>query len=72
MKAINPRMVSKKASTIFTDREAPRAAFWNLYDSLEQGDIEIINYYGIGGIGKRSVSASLFFVIPVRYNSASD
>lgn len=59
MKSSNPQKINKTASNIFTDREAPRAAFWKIYNNLEPGDVEIINYYGIGGIGKSSLLKQL-------------
>ena len=46
------------ANRIFTDREEPRAAFWKSYETYHQNmaegesDIRVLNYYGIGGIGK--------------------
>lgn len=43
------------AEMLFTDREEPRKAFWELYDSMENGDYEVLTYYGIGGIGKTSL-----------------
>ena len=43
------------AEELFTDREEPRKAFWDLYDSMENGDYEVLTYYGIGGIGKTSL-----------------
>ena len=36
----------------FTDREEPRKAFWELYNRMESGDVEVINFYGVGGEGK--------------------
>jgi len=55
MKPIDPQQLKPKAAEIFTDREAPRAAFWKVYHTMERGCIEIINYYGVGGIGKTSL-----------------
>lgn len=59
MKASNPQKMMHKATNIFTDREEPRAAFWNLYHALEPDEIEIIHYYGVGGIGKSSLLKQL-------------
>ena len=59
MQAFDPQMIGEKAVEIFTDREAPRAAFWSIYNSLQENDIEVINYYGIGGIGKSSLLKQL-------------
>lgn len=49
-----------QANKIFTDREEPRAAFWKNYElhqlrMKESGDIRVLSYYGIGGIGKKYV-----------------
>ena len=57
MKVRNPNELPV-AERIFTDREEPRAAFWKNYDICKQdiaqdeGDIHVLSYYGIGGIGK--------------------
>lgn len=34
MKVFDPKKTSQQAVKIFTDREAPRAAFWNLYNTM--------------------------------------
>lgn len=50
-----------KAEKIFTDREEPRASFWNAYEEIVQ-DIEnfkVLTYYGIGGIGKTTLMSKL-------------
>lgn len=51
------------ASREFTDREEPRAAFWNKYNSFKsemaEGNVRVISYYGIGGIGKSSLLKKL-------------
>lgn len=43
----------------FTDREKARDAFWNNYSNLcqcmNQDNIKVLNFYGIGGIGKTSL-----------------
>ena len=49
-----------KATKIFTDREEPRATFWKNYKHFKQemqsdGEIRVLAYYGIGGIGKSSL-----------------
>jgi len=39
----------------FTDREEPRRTFWEKYDTLageSENDVHVLNFYGIGGIGK--------------------
>lgn len=53
-----------KASRIFTDREEPRAAFWKNYNRCVEematgGNIHVLTYYGIGGIGKSSLVKKL-------------
>lgn len=59
MKASNPQKIVSKATSIFTDREEPRAAFWRLYHAMEPDEIEVINYYGVGGIGKSTLLKQL-------------
>lgn len=56
------RSKSKKlqATRIFTDRQEPRDAFWNNYkkvkETLHQNrEICVLEYYGIGGIGKSTL-----------------
>ena len=49
-----------KASKEFTDREEPRRAFWKIFELVEntmknQPVIQVISYYGFGGIGKTSL-----------------
>ncbi len=54
-----------KATKIFTDREEPRKAFWDKYESFKEVmdsndcDVCILTYYGIGGIGKTSLLKKL-------------
>ena len=40
---------------IFADRVEPRKAFWSAYYSVDKDDIRVINYYGVGGIGKTTL-----------------
>ena len=49
------------AEELFTDREIPRKAFWDIYNSMsvEEGVFEVLTYYGIGGIGKSSLLTKL-------------
>ena len=47
--------VNINAENLFTDREKPRKAFWDLYNAMENGDYEVIAYYGVGGIGKTTL-----------------
>ena len=54
-----------RASRVFTDREEPRASFWKLYNQTAaelqsgEGNIHVLGYYGIGGIGKSSLLKKL-------------
>ncbi len=49
----NSRHIS--AEELFTDREEPRKAFWDVYNEMEQGDYNVVAYYGIGGVGKTTL-----------------
>lgn len=53
----------KQASRIFTDREEPRKTFWKNYNDfknkMDEGDVKVLAYYGIGGIGKSSLLRKL-------------
>ena len=51
--------INLSAEELFTDREEPRKAFWNLYDSMLEGQSEVMTYYGVGGIGKTSILKKL-------------
>ena len=56
MKVKSKRQVLQ-ANKIFTDREEPRASFWKNYERCKNnmngdGEIRVLTYYGIGGIGK--------------------
>lgn len=53
-----------KVNKIFTDRNEARELFWNNYhyfkDELQsQGELKVLAYYGIGGIGKSSLLKNL-------------
>ncbi len=56
---------SGKAVRIFTDRESPRAAFWDSYRKMKEqmqtgdADICVLHYYGVGGIGKSTLLSKL-------------
>jgi len=52
-------LVVKKANDLFTDREDPRRAFWDVYNSMVPGEYTAIGYYGIGGIGKSTLLKKL-------------
>lgn len=58
--AIKPKAdVDIIAENIFTDREEPRQAFWNVYQGMGPGDFEIVDYYGVGGAGKTTLLKKL-------------
>lgn len=61
MKAKTIRTIPQRTQNIFTDREEPRQAFWNVYQRvrLEPGSVEAISFYGVGGIGKSSLLIQL-------------
>ncbi len=52
-------------SELFTDREEPRRSFWKSYQKCKDGvqnnsgDIFVLTYYGVGGIGKSSLLKKL-------------
>lgn len=50
----------KRATRKFTDREEPRKVFWNRFNKMKENitdinSVNVITYYGIGGIGKSSL-----------------
>ena len=47
------------AEQLFTDREEPRKAFWDIYDNMSAGEYMVLSYYGIGGIGKTTLLKQL-------------
>ena len=53
-------LVNVKATKEFTDREEPRKIFWEKYNLMksqmnDETSIQVISYYGFGGIGKTSL-----------------
>jgi len=61
-----------KATRVFTDREEPRAAFWKNYERCEAemtngGNIHVLTYYGIGGIGKSRLLKKLMSEMDERF-----
>ena len=57
---IRKRDTLPQANKVFTDREEPRKSFWRLFGRMKDGilegeDIQVLTYYGIGGIGKTSL-----------------
>ncbi len=47
--------IVKKAEDLFTDREEPRKAFWDVYESMQPNNVMAMGYYGVGGIGKSTL-----------------
>ena len=53
-------IVNIKATKEFTDREEPRRVFWEKYNLIKdqmngEAPIQVLTYYGFGGIGKTSL-----------------
>ena len=61
----------KSAEEMFTDREEPRAAFWEIYNNIQRGEYEIIHYYGIGGIGKTTLLKQIQLEISKKFNDTN-
>ena len=56
MKVRKPTILKNQtAQDLFTDREEPRKVFWNIYENMQENESEILNFYGIGGIGKTTL-----------------
>ncbi|HOO63135.1 MAG TPA: hypothetical protein PK364_04325, partial [Synergistaceae bacterium] len=58
----------KTAAYLFTDREEPVEAFWKNYEAIkaikkgspdDRAVPRVLNYYGIGGIGKTTLLKKL-------------
>ncbi|MCD8321871.1 MAG: hypothetical protein LUC89_03195 [Oscillospiraceae bacterium] len=49
------------AETLFVDRIEPRRVFWDAYETAEKSMEEpvVLCYYGVGGVGKSTLSARL-------------
>ena len=45
----------EKGRRVFTDREEPQKVFWDRFNSLDENRQSVVNYYGVGGIGKSSL-----------------
>ena len=57
---IRKRDTLPQANKVFTDRDEPRESFWRLFNKVKAGisdgeDVQVLAYYGIGGIGKTSL-----------------
>lgn len=61
----------QSAEEMFTDREEPRAAFWEIYNNIQRGEYEIIHYYGIGGIGKTTLLKQIQLEISKKFNDTN-
>ncbi len=61
---LNKNKKEIKATRLFTDRTEFREAFWNKYNLMKENinnidDVYILNYYGLGGIGKSGLIREL-------------
>ena len=61
-----------KAVKEFTDREEPRKVFWDAFENKKDNkdEINVITYYGIGGIGKSTLLRKLISELEVKYSNA--
>lgn len=53
------RKEKKLAQKEFTDREQPQASFQNALKNVQNKECSILNFYGVGGIGKSSLQKHL-------------
>lgn len=62
-----------KAEKLFVDRIEPRQIFWESFEQVRQGLDEplVLNYYGVGGIGKSSLHSRLVKELREKYPDAS-
>ncbi|MCD8087972.1 MAG: hypothetical protein LUE22_05220 [Oscillospiraceae bacterium] len=61
MKFILDDFESPQAEALFVDRVEPRRIFWDAYETAEKSMEEpvVLYYYGVGGVGKSTLSARL-------------
>ena len=57
-----------KATKEFTDRVEPREVFWRIYEEKQCDKIDVITYYGMGGIGKSTLLRKLLSEIKEKYS----
>lgn len=53
------KKLKETASRQFTDREEPRQAYINAFQSLSKDPFKVLVYYGVGGIGKSRLQKEL-------------
>ena len=72
-KFINSNSKSEwKAIKEFTDREEPRKVFWETFEKKQKDNnkVDVITYYGMGGIGKSTLLRKLTEEIRGKYKDA--
>ena len=57
-----------KAIKEFTDRVEPRKVFWETYEEKQSDKIDVITYYGMGGIGKSTLLRKLLSELKEKYS----
>ena len=55
MPRIRPRMFRPSTVKEFIDRAEERLDFWNIFTTMINEDVKIINFYGPGGVGKSAL-----------------